>query len=64
MRKTKALKCLHYEDSILMTEEILEEIFKHIININAAHDSFSQSVSHHQPEKFYIWILLKTSILE
>lgn len=64
MRKTKALKCLHYEDLILMIEEILEEIFKHTLSINAAHDDFSQSVLHHQLEKFCIWMLLETSILE
>jgi hypothetical protein len=45
MVKIKALKCSHYENVILMFAKTLEEIFKHIISINVAHDDFSQSVS-------------------
>lgn len=45
--RMKALKCSLYEDLILMIEDILEEIFKHIVSINSTHDGFSESVSQH-----------------
>lgn len=40
MVKIKVLKCLYYENVILMFVKILEEIFKHIISINVVYDDF------------------------
>lgn len=40
MVKIKVLKCLYYENVILMFVKILEEIFKYIISINVVYDGF------------------------
>lgn len=40
MVKIKVLKCLYYENVILMFVKILEEIFKYIISINVVYDDF------------------------